>query len=225
VCLLIYFPNQVTKSNQISGLELAWGVPVADLDWYHIVEMRVRISSPRLCHKPVYLLCAVLTLFVTSMAQEPSQTSDTKVNPVNVEYDEKNDITKVTLNPIVLVSRKQEELRLGVVASHRGKAQAKPTEVALVFLSLSATPGNKYESARKLTILADTQRFACGEAQRSTQTQNGVFVESLASIVPFDTFLKIVRAQNVGLKLGFTEIKLKPEQLMMLRAAASYMGE
>ncbi len=137
----------------------------------------------------------MLVISCIPLAAAPAQ--DPKVNPVSIEYDEKSDTTKVTLNPIVLVSRKQEELRLGAVATHRGKVQAKPTEMALVFISLSAAAGNKYESARKLTILADTQRFPCGEAQRSTQSQNGLFVESLMSIVSFETFLKIVRAENV----------------------------
>jgi len=198
---------------------------VADIDLYYICEMRVRTSFPHALYRSARLLIILPALVIASIFVAAAQTSDNRAKPVIVEYDEKSDTTKVTLNPIILVSRKQEELRLGAVASYRGKAQAQPTEVALVFLSLSAAGDNKYEFARKLTISADTQRFTCGEAQRSTQSQNGLFVESLVSVVSFDTFLKIVRSENVAMKLGITEIKLKSEQLMMLRAAASYMGE
>ena len=153
-----------------------------------------------------------------------AQTSEGQARAFSVEYDEKSDTTKVTLNPIILVSRRHEELRLGAFSAYPGKDRATPKEVALVFISLTSAPSTKYESARQLTIIADGERFKCGQTQRTTQSNKGVFMESLTAVVPFETFVKVARASDVTVKLGITEVKLNPKQVLMLRAAASYMG-
>lgn len=152
-----------------------------------------------------------------------AQTSEGQARAFSVEYDEKSDTTKVTLNPIILVSRRHEELRLGAFSAYPGKARATPKEVALVFISLTSAPSTKYESAQ-LTIIAGGERFRCGQTQRTTQSNKGVFMESLTAVVPFETFVKVARASDVTVKLGITEVKLNPKQVLMLRAAASYMG-
>ena len=153
------------------------------------------------------------------LAQEPGG------KKINVEYDAQKDITKITLNPMILVSRKYEELRLGAMTSYQGKLKVEPKEAALIFVSLSAADVSKYESARRLTILADGQQLFVGETQWSKQTQNGVFMESMAAVIPFDIFLRASRAKEVTMKLGLTTVKLSPEHITMLRAAASYMME
>lgn len=153
-----------------------------------------------------------------------AQTAEGQVRAFRVEYDDKTDTTKITLNPIILVSRRHEELRLGAFSAYQGKARATPKEVALVFISLTSAPSTKYESARQLTIIADAERFRCGQAQRTTQSEKGLFMESLMAVVTFETFVKVARASEVTVKLGITEVKLNPEQVLMLRAAASYMG-
>jgi hypothetical protein len=43
--------------------------------------------------------------------------------------------------------------------------------------------------------------------------------------IPMDLFLRISQAREVTMKLGFTEIKLTPEHMQILRIAASYMTE
>jgi hypothetical protein len=142
---------------------------------------------------------------------------------VKVQYDEQKDVTQITLNPFVLASRKLEELRLGVMASYKGRVRAQPKEVVLLFLSLSAADADKYETARRLTVLADGRTLGGGNVQRSKQTQNGLFVEALAAVVPFDTFQRICQAKEVTLKLGITEVKLSPAQIALLGIAADYM--
>lgn len=164
-------------------------------------------------------------MFPISARATLAQTPEGQVRAIRVEYDEKSDTTRVTLNPIILVSRRHEELRLGAIASHPGKAPAKPKEVALVFISLTSAAADKYESARQLTITAGAERFKFGQTQRTTQSEKGLFMESLMTIVPFETFEKVAWAKEVTIKLGITEVKLTPDQVLMLRAAASYMGQ
>jgi hypothetical protein len=153
------------------------------------------------------------------------QTQQSQGELIKVVYDQQKDVTQVTLNPFILVSRKYEELRLGAVTGYQGKVKTKPKEVALIFMSITTSDVNKYETARKLIASVDGERLVFGPAQRSKQAQNGLFVESLMIALPTDDFLRICRAKAVTLKLGFTEVELSPAQITVLRAAASYMTE
>ena len=154
-----------------------------------------------------------------------SQAQQSQGELIKVVYDQQKDVTQVTLNPFILVSRKFEELRLGAVTGYQGKVKTKPKEVALIFMSITTSDVNKFETARKLIASVDGERMVFGPAQRSKQAQNGLFVESLMIAVPTDDFLRICRAKAVTLKLGFTEVELSPAQITILRAAASYMTE
>lgn len=113
----------------------------------------------------IFSLSAISLPFLITVSLSPVLAQDTRSDRVTVEYDERNDITRISLNPMILASRKFEELRLGAVASYKGKVKIQPKEVALIFISLSASDENKYETARKLTVLADGERLALGEAQ------------------------------------------------------------
>ncbi len=173
----------------------------------------------RFCATTIALLIALISFASARQAQE------TKAETVKVDYNEQKDITQITLNPIILASRKHEELRLGAVASHPGKLRVKPREVALLFISLSTSDTNKYESARMLTVITNAQRFPFGETKRSKQSQNGLFIETMAAIIPMDAFVRICWSKEVTVKLGLTEVKLSPDQIGLLRAASSYMTQ
>lgn len=185
----------------------------------------IRIFHPRL---PVVAHAFVFPAVISLMSVAFPATGypqERKGELVKVEYDQDKDLTQISLNPIIIASRKFEELRLGAVSAYPGKVKTRPKEIALIFLSLSATDANKYESARKLTIVADGERIAIGEAQRTKQAQSGLFIESMMVSIPTDLFLRISWSKEVTLKLGFTEIALSPAHITILRAAASYMTE
>lgn len=171
------------------------------------------------------IACSIflLMLFPSRVMSTPAQES--KGELVKVTYDEQKDVTQVSLNPIILISRKHEELRLGAVTAYQGKVKVVPREIALVFVSLTSTDSNKYEAARKLTVVIDGQRLPIGETKRSKQTQNGLFIETLLVNMPTETFLRMGKAKQVSLKLGFTEVALTPANIVTLRAAGSYMTE
>ncbi len=176
------------------------------------------MKTPTSSFVPVYLtglLIIVCAVTITAQAVRPGE--------VKVEYDRQNDLTKITLNPVVLASRKQEELQLGVVASYKGQKIITPKEATLIFISISASDVNKYESARKLTVWADGQRVGLGEANWAKQSQNKLSIEILTIAVPFDTFSQIARAKQVTFRLGETEIRLASANITALRAAEGYM--
>ncbi|MDQ3649668.1 MAG: hypothetical protein M3458_05185 [Acidobacteriota bacterium] len=175
---------------------------------------------------PFLQLMALLwaCVFATVVAAGPAQEA-AKPGEITTAYDQSSDTTKVMLQPTIIISRKREELRLGAVSVHHGRVIAKPNKVALVFVSLSVEGGNRYESARKLTIVADGRRFALGETQRTMQSGNGVFIESMTAVVPYEIFSQTAYAKKVSVKLGLTEFELNSDHTKMLRAAASYMTQ
>jgi len=171
-------------------------------------------------------IAIVLVVVVNGRIATAQQSSpDAKGQLVNVHYDERQDITNITLNPFVLVSRKQEELRMGAVTAYKGKTKIYPKETALLFLSLSSADSNKYESARKLTLIIDGQRFPLGETSRTKQTQNGLFIDTMMLKIPTDLFVRLSRAKAASIKLGFTEVPLVAAHFNILRVAASYITE
>ena len=129
------------------------------------------------------------------------------------------------MDPMVILGRKHEEIRLGVISSSKGRAAAKPKAVILAFVSLSLFNPDRYEPARKLTVLADSKRHPLGETQRSAQTHNGIYTESMLAAVPYETFLQIIYAKKIVVRLGTTEIGLTSDHITQLRAAASYMAQ
>ncbi|MEJ7578355.1 MAG: hypothetical protein WKF74_15270 [Pyrinomonadaceae bacterium] len=165
--------------------------------------------------------CLILLLFGFASS---GAAQESRAEQVQVKYDEAKDTTTIVLNPFVLVSRRHEELRLSAVTSHKGKSRARPKEIALIFISFSSSNVSRYETARKLTVTADAQPFLLGETQYSKQSQKGVFIESMAAVVAFDTFLRIANAKVVTIKLGLTTLKLSSQHVTMLRAAVSYMS-
>lgn len=179
----------------------------------------MRISIPK------YFILSALTLSWAGSLERWSFAQETKDKLIKVEYNAQNDVTQITLNPIIIASRKLEELRLGTVAAYKGKVKTRPEAVALVFLSLSKSDVDKYESARKLTIVADGQRYPLGEAQRSKQVENGLYIETLTISVPIDDFVRIFRSKDVSLKLGVTQVELSSAQLVIFQAFISYATE
>lgn len=169
-------------------------------------------------------LCLLLTFHTILATQSPTPTP-TSGQLIKVEYDSGKNVAQVSLNPIVLASRKMEELRLGAVAGYPGRVKSRPTEIILILLSLSRTDDNRYDGACKLTVVADGKRLDWGQTQRTKQTQGGVFIEMMTAKISMDDFLLVSKAKQVKLRLGLTEVELSASQIDVLRLTASYLTE
>jgi hypothetical protein len=170
------------------------------------------------------LECFVLSLFaVLAVAQTPTPTPNEQL--VKVEYDASKNFTQISLNPIVLASRKLEELRLAATSGYSGKTRSKPTEITLIFFSLSHTDEDRYGATHKLSAVADGHRFDWGETTHAKQASNGLFIEVMMANVPTDDFLAVSKAKAVRIKIGFAEVELSSAQINILRLTASYFTE
>ena len=171
------------------------------------------------------LECFVLSLFsVVAFAQTPTPTPP-KEQLVKVEYDASNNFNQISLNPIVLASRRQEELRLAATTGYSGKTRTKPTEITLILFSLSHVDENNYGATHKLSAVADGHRFDWGETSHAKQATNGLFIEVMMANIPMDDFLAVSKAKAVRIKIGLAEVELSPEQINILRLTASYFTE
>ena len=192
-----------------------------------VLNETLPLTSRKIMRTPVhkyFILSAITLLWVCSLGTR-SFSQESKDKLIKLEYNAENDVTQISLNPIIIASRKLEELRLGAVAAYKGKVKTRPDSVGLIFLSLSRSDVNKYESAKRLTIVADGQRYPLGETQRSKQTANGLFIETLTIRIPMDDFVRVFRAKEVSLKLGITEVALSPAQIVIFQAFGSYATE
>jgi len=179
--------------------------------------MQLMLRTGNKARVGIFLVSVLLSINNAALTQTQNATPQIKT-----QYNDQTDVTQITLDPIVLASRKLEELRLGAVTGYPGKAKTQPKEVALIFISLSTLDANKYESARKLTITADGEKILAGPTQYAKQSQNGLFIESITAAIPFETFLRLCRSKEASLKLGITEVALSTKHLMLLQAFASY---
>jgi len=161
---------------------------------------------------------------VVAVAQTPTPTPSNE-QLVKVQYDASKDFTQISLNPIVLASRRMEELRLAATSGYPGKTRSKPTEITLILFSLSHTDENRYGATHKLSAVADGHRFDWGETSHGKQATNGVFLEVMMANIPMDDFLAVSRAKSVKIKIGLAEVELSPEQINILRLTASYFTE
>ena len=175
-------------------------------------------------HHYKFILSVAFLLLAQSVGSQTPVAPNT-VQLIKSEYDANKDLTQITLNPIILASKKFEELRLGAITGYPGKVKSKPKEVGLVFFSLSKSDENRYEAAHKLIVIADEKRFDWGETQRTKQAQSGLFVETMTASVPFDDFLVVVHAKQVKIRIGLTEVELGEAQLNALKLLVSYVSE
>jgi hypothetical protein len=167
--------------------------------------------------------CFVLLLLaVVSVAQTPTPTPNEQL--IKVEYDASKNFTQISLNPIVLASRRMEELRLAATSGYPGKTRTKPTEITLILFSLSHTVENRYGA---LTNCCCRRRspLLIGEKQATQNRANGLFIEVMMANVPMDDFLAVSKSKTVKIKIGLAEVELSPEQINILRLTASYFTE
>jgi hypothetical protein len=152
---------------------------------------------------------------------------------IKTSYDKFTDSTMVQLDPLSLLGKSAYDdkgrLDMVVMFSHKGVDLITPSYLFLGFISASEDIRFKTDYDRRLYVLADGQRFDLGEMalndsefQRNKRWDNLThYSESTWQLIPYETFLQIVNAKNVEMKIGNTEIRLSENHLEALRDIAS----
>jgi hypothetical protein len=135
------------------------------------------------------------------------------------KYDPAKNESTIDVPSMLVFGEQLNGLRMFVSFSFPGrKMPATPEVVTLILASTSKSP--KYEDGdqRDLTAWADGETVNFGRMQLFyTYRGLGYVIEGMKLAVPVKTFTQIVNAQQVKMKLGWSEFQLRESHLEALR--------
>jgi hypothetical protein len=138
------------------------------------------------------------------------------------KYDPAKNETTIDV-PSMLVSGEQlDGLRMFVSFSYHGRTmQTRPDVITLILASTSASARYEDDNQRSLLAWADGESLDLGAMQLFyTYRGLGYVTEGMKLAMPVKTFTQIVDAQQVKMKLGWSEFHLQESQLHALRDLA-----
>ena len=148
---------------------------------------------------------------------------------IQVVYDPSRKQTVVALHPYALVTIDRPPFLLKaitVVAIFPGERLTSPPEkVELGVISQSRT-GYDFDEDNELMAVADGEQVPLGVLKRFKRNSVGMpprlhYREDLSAAIPYDTFLKLIKAKKLSLRAGKKELRLDDEHLEALRDLAS----
>lgn len=176
------------------------------------------------------LLVAILPLLAHAQfgtRQRKQSTTDAASTPAcETKYDRFKQKTTITSAPRVIYrsSTPHEELSVstGIVKDDEGK-NGKVKEIELLFQSLAERW--RYHNEAEVNFIVDGKRVPAGTAY----AMGGVPVmsqvqEKMQLTLATEKFLQIINGREVEMKMGPTEIVLKPADLEALRSFAKCAG-
>jgi hypothetical protein len=141
---------------------------------------------------------------------------------IEVKYDRFEDETHVKLEPTRVLGGFYEDVKMGASFFYKGQKVSAPDYFYILFVTNTKEWRFLRDSQRELTALADGERLALGTLDRDSHVrESGRVSEIMVKEIPYETFLKIVNAKKVEMKLGSYEFELKEELLEALRDLAS----
>jgi len=145
---------------------------------------------------------------------------------IEVEYDRFKDVTYVRLKYLNVTTGLTDHVSIVATYSYKGTNPATPETVNLGFYSRSRSW--RFLKDRAFVVIADGERLDFGEAVRldsdvSSSRYSVSVSETLAVSMPLESFLKIVNASSLQLRLGYYELPLAPDHYEALKDFASRM--
>jgi hypothetical protein len=135
------------------------------------------------------------------------------------KYDPAKNETTIDVPSMLVFGEHLDGLRMFISFSYPGrKMQAPPAVITLILASTSTSP--KYEDAdqRNLTLSANGESLNVGKMQLFyTYRGLGYVTEGMRLTIPLTTFVQIVNAQQVKMKLGWSEFQLRESHLEALQ--------
>jgi hypothetical protein len=157
-------------------------------------------------------------------AGQQNQRTVTKPQTVNREkYDPAKNETTIDVPSMAVFGEQLDGLRMFVSFSYPGRTMQTPPDVITLILA-STSAGARYEDDNQRTLLAwaDGESLDLGAMQLFyTYRGLGYVTEGMKLAVPVKTFTQIMSAQQVKMKLGWSEFQLRESHLHALRDLAS----
>ncbi len=156
-------------------------------------------------------------------AGQQNQRPVTKPQTVTREkYDPAKNETTIDVPSMPVFGEQLDGLRMFVSFSYPGRTMQTPPDVITLILA-STSAGARYEddNQRSLLAWADGESLDLGAMQLFyTYRGLGYETEGMKLAVPVKTFTQIMSAQQVKMKLGWSEFHLQESQLYALRDLA-----
>jgi len=160
----------------------------------------------------LFFLLPVLNISLLSAQQRPRPTNNTEHRPrIKVEYDKFKDETRVGLQ--MKIASGSGDFMLYVTDSNKGKNFEPSGQVGFGFLSDRINWLSDLHS--KFYVLTDGERLEF-DAEFSEAGR--------LALIPYLTFIRIIRAKKVEGKIGIMQFELNDEQLEALRELGSQMA-
>jgi hypothetical protein len=158
-----------------------------------------------------------------SQAGQQNQRPVTKPQTVTREkYDPAKNETTIDVPSMLVFGEQLDGLRIFVSFSYPGRTMQTPPDVIIMILA-STSAGARYEddNQRNLLAWADGESLDLGAMQLFyTYRGLGYVTEGMKLAVPVKTFTQIMNAQQVKMKLGWSEFELRESDLHALRDLA-----
>lgn len=160
-------------------------------------------------------------------ASQPGQQNQPPVSkPQTVtreKYDPVKNETTVDVPSMLVFGEQLDGLRMFVSFSYPGRTmQAPPEVITLILASTSTSPRYEDDDQRNLLAWADGESLDFGRMQLFyTYRGLGYVTEAMKLAMPVKTFTQIMNAQQVKMKLGWSEFQLRESALHALRDLAS----
>lgn len=145
---------------------------------------------------------------------------------IETEYDRFKDVTHVRLKYLNIATGLTDRISIVVAYSFKGTTPIVPETISLGFFSYSKEW--RFLKNRSFAVIADGERLDFGEAARIDGSVNGgrygggiTVSEALLVEMPLESFLKIVNAANLQVRLGYYELLLAPDHYEALKDFAS----
>jgi hypothetical protein len=135
------------------------------------------------------------------------------------KYDPAKNETTIDVPSMLVFGEHLDGLRMFVSFSFPGrKMQTPPDVITLILASTLTSPKYEGDDQHELTAWADGTTVNFGRMQLFyTYRGLGYLTEGMKLAVPVKTFTQIVNAQQVKLKLGWSEFQLRESHLEALR--------
>lgn len=158
-----------------------------------------------------------------SRSIQENQRPVTKPQTVTREkYDPAKNVTTIDVPSMAVFGEQLDGLRMFVSFSYPGRTMQTPPDVITLILA-STSAGARYEddNQRSLLAWADGESLDFGRMQLFyTYRGLGYVTEGMKLAVPVKTFTQIMSAQQVRMKLGWSEFQLRESYLQALRDLA-----
>lgn len=213
----------------------------------HCLQCGGKVYSPRasqrnvillLCILGIFSLCGVFT-FISASRKSYDTPASSKLNSpsttlkymgpfhhngnITSQFDKFEKYTAISLEKMPISGGNSERLELSAFFIKSETSNTPPNSVILRFLSMS--DDWRYLKYHDVSILADNRPLSFSPSEHDGSVGSGYVLEFIDVALPYQTFVQMVNAGKVEMRVGGTELNVTQNHLDALRDLAHHTIE